>query len=93
MKIGDIVRLSKPFRPIADSTQEYSFGVIAGLVFEDSLADSQVNLGISNLADEPSCLKEIVLYLHDPENKTSYIDEQGVRVLYVFYPDEVTWIE
>lgn len=32
MEIGDIVRLKQPFRPEPDCVEEYSYGVVVGLV-------------------------------------------------------------
>ena len=72
MKIGDIVRLRNSFKPSSDCSQEYSFGVVAGLIFNDA-PDRDM-----------SELTEIVLSLYDPNTSTTYVDEAGTAPIYSF---------
>jgi hypothetical protein len=77
MKIGDIVRLKKPFKPVIGNTQEYFFAVIAGLVRHNS---SEV---------EESDILEIIVYLYDPKSSQIYIDEFGTEAMYSIHPNEI----
>ncbi|MDJ0707705.1 MAG: hypothetical protein QNJ46_30885 [Leptolyngbyaceae cyanobacterium MO_188.B28] len=77
MKIGDIVRLRHSFKPSSDCSQDYSFGVVAGLVFDNGQDKDN------------SELTEIVLNLYDPNTSTTYVDEAGVAPIYSFYPNEI----
>lgn len=77
MEVGDLVRLKRSFKPMSDGLREYHFGVVAGLVFNKTLAEKH------------SQLAEIVLYLYEPETSSPYLDEFGVQVLYSFYPNEI----
>jgi hypothetical protein len=76
MEIGDRVRLRRPFKPTPSSTL-YTYGIIAGLVVEDSMAASSGGI------------KEVVVYLYDPNQNEVYRDELGTQVMYSFYPNEL----
>ena len=78
MKIGDIVHLRTSFKPSRDCSQAYSFGVVAGLIFNDS-----PNRNYSELS-------EIVLNLYDPKTATSYVDKAGITPIYSFHPNEIS---
>jgi hypothetical protein len=77
MEVGDLVRLKQSFKPVPDGLREYRFGVVAGLVFNKTLAGKHQQLA------------EVVLHLYEPETSSPYLDEFGVQVLYSFYPNEV----
>ena len=78
MKLGEIVRLKYPFKPASGVSQEYSFGVVVGLVLDDSPEKKQPEL------------TEIVLHLYDPDTSSIYVDEAGTPAIYSFYPNEIS---
>ena len=78
MKIGDIVRLKHPFKPIPDGFQEYRFGIVAGLICNDSKNNDN------------SELVEIILNLYDADRHTTYVDEAGAPAIYSFFPNEIS---
>lgn len=91
IKPGDIVRLLQPFRPERFGSQEYAFGIVAGVVtdgstrskFPQSWDSKQTDLG-----HQPG-LDELVVYLYDPDSATTYVDQFNVKALFSFDSDEV----
>lgn len=89
---GDIVRLLQPFRPERYSFREYAFGIVAGVVRGDSTIGkfSQSLLDSKQAAQryQPG-FEQLVVYLYEPANSTTYIDQFGVKALFSFDSDEV----
>lgn len=91
IKPGDIVRLLQPFKPEWFGSQDYAFGIVAGVVtdgstksnFHQSWDSKQTDLG-----HQPG-LDELVVYLYDPDSATTYVDQFGVKALFSFDFDEV----
>lgn len=91
IKPGDIVRLLRPFRPERFGSQEYAFGIVAGVVtdgstrsnFPQSWDSKQTDLG------HQAGLDELVVYLYDPDSAITYVDRFGVKALFSFDSDEV----
>jgi hypothetical protein len=81
VKVGDIIRLKRPFRPTLASQQTYSWGIVAGLVQSGMSDDAPGNLA--------SLYSEIVVYLYDPETHTTYRDEFETQAFYSFLVSEV----
>lgn len=78
MKIGDIVRLRHSFKPSSEDLQKYRFGIVAGLIFDDSQD-----------RENPE-LVEIILNLYDPDTSKIYVDQAGIAAIYSFYPNEIS---
>ena len=81
MKTGDLVRLKQPFCPTSNCPQAYYFGIVAGLVGG--------NLEKNGKSSESM---QIVIYLYTPKIDIFYTDETGARVMFWFYPDELTCV-
>jgi hypothetical protein len=80
MERGDIVRLKRPFRPAPNCPEEYSYGVVVGLVEVD---------GGNTQLQQPSQLSEVVLQLYKPETATVYTDELGTQPMFYFRMSEL----
>ena len=89
---GDIVSLLQPFRPELKSLRKYAFGLVAGVVRDDSLTsnfyaslwdDKQTEQGHQPGVDG------LVVYLYEPDSSTTYVDQFGVKALFSFDSHEV----
>ena len=78
MKIGDMVRLKHPFKPTPDGLQAYRFGIVAGLICDDSKNSKNPEL------------VEIILNLYDADRHMTYVDEAGAPAIYSFFPNEIS---
>ena len=76
MKVGDIIRLKQPFCPDPRIYKAYRYAVVAELI--------QPATGLASAFPA-----EILVNLYDPVISEVYTDERGVKVLYVFYPEEI----
>ena len=77
---GDIVRLIQPFKPERFGSQDYAFGIVAGVVTDSNFHQSW---------DCQPGLDELVVYLYDPDSATTYVDQFGVKAWFSFDFDEV----
>ncbi|WP_421656421.1 hypothetical protein [Leptothermofonsia sp. ETS-13] len=80
MEIGDIVRLRKPFRARSKDSKEYTFGIVAALIWGEGEEPKQTT---------SSTPIEILVYLYDPETATTYTDEAGMQAVFIFRSDEI----
>jgi hypothetical protein len=92
IKPGDIVRLLQPFKAERYSCREYAFGIVAGVVPNDSTS-SKIPRAISESIQvaqthQPE-IEQLVVYLYDPDSSTTYMDQFGVSLLFSFDSDEV----
>ena len=74
MKEGDIVRLKKPFKPVATETNTYSFGIIAGVVADSS--GTQILIRLYDLATArvyTDTFNNKAIYSFCPEEVECYI--------------------
>lgn len=77
MKVGDVIRLKKPFAPVPKAPKFYWYAVVVGLVKGN---DAQA---------VPPQVMEVVVNLYDPNEAQVYTDELGTQALYCFMLDEV----
>ncbi len=92
IKPGDIVRLLQPFRAERYSFQEYAFGLVAGVVTNDSTSSkipAATRKSISAAQMHQPEFEQLVVYLYEPDSSTTYIDRFGVSPLFSFDSDEV----
>lgn len=92
IKPGDIVRLLQPFRAERYSFREYAFGIVAGLVTNDSTTSKipQPPWKSKPVAQtHQSEFEQLVVYLYEPDSSTTYVDQFGVSPLFSFDPHEV----
>ena len=92
IKLGDIVRLRKPFKPERSGSQEYTFAVVVGVIADGSRRSKNRQSFLDSKqtaqAYQPQ-LDELVVYLYQLDSSTIYIDKYGVKALYSFSSDEV----
>lgn len=92
IKPGDIVRLLKPFRPERYSYHLYAFGVVVGVVTDDSTTSEEcqsISDSTQTTQKHQPRLDGFVVYLYEPSSSTIYVDQFGVKALYSFDADEV----
>lgn len=92
IKPGDIVRLLKPFSPERYCFREYTFGIVAGVIKDES----RISKNYQSLSDSQQIalwhqprLDEFIVYLYEPNSSTIYVDKFGVKALFSFDSDEV----
>ena len=91
IKPGDIVRLLQPFRPELYGFQEYTFGIVVEVVRCGTNTSNPQSFSDSKQlakAHQPE-VDGLVVYLHDPDSATTYVDQFGVKALFSFDSDEV----
>ena len=92
IKPGDIVRLLQPFRAERYSCREYAFGIVAGVVPNDSTR-SKISQplwkSIQSAQTHQPEFEQLVVYLYEPDSSTTYMDQFGVSALFSFDSDEV----
>jgi len=92
IKPGDVVRLLQPFRAERYSFRQYAFGIVAGVVRDDSKTSK---IPQSPWESKPVAqmhqpgFEQLVVYLYEPDNSTTYVDQFGVSPLFSFDSDEV----
>ena len=92
IKLGDIVRLLQPFRAEQYSCREYAFGIVAGVVPNDSTSSKipqSLWKSIQVAQTHQPEIEQLVVYLYDPDSSTTYMDQFGVSALFSFDSDEV----
>ena len=92
IKPGDIVRLLQPFRAERYSFREYAFGIVAGVVPNDSTS-SKISQplwkSIQSAQTHQPEFEQLVVYLYEPDSSTTYMDQFGVSALFSFDSNEV----
>jgi hypothetical protein len=92
IKPGDIVRLLQPFRAERYSFREYTFGIVAGVVTNDSTS-SKIPRAIGEFIQSAQTyqpeFEQLVVYLYEPDSSTTYMDQFGVSALFSFDSNEV----
>ncbi len=83
MRRGDIVRLKYPHQIQPDSTEVYTHGIIAARIKAEIQTTSNHQSGAKPV------VKELIVYLYNPESAKLCIDEEGVPILFDFYLSEV----
>lgn len=81
MKIGDLIRLKRPFAPDPHASIHYPFAIVVELIYASSPAGS----------DETD-IAEVLVYLCAGDRTSIYVDEFGVRPLYSFGINEIAEI-
>ncbi len=92
IKPGDIVRLLQPFRAERYSFRAYTFGLVAGIVTNDSTRSKITKTfgeSISTAQTYQPEFEQLVVYLYEPDSSTTYMDHFGDRALFSFDSDEV----
>lgn len=91
IKLGDVVRLLEPFRPEQNSSQEYNFAIVAGIVTDDSLQSENYQYICSEQTApmHPPEVDELVVYLYEPDDLRIYVDQFGAKALFSFNSNEV----
>ncbi len=80
METGDVVRLKKPFKVRSEDSKEYTFGIVAALIWSE---------GEETVQATSSTPVEVLVYLYDPETSTLYTDEAGMQAVFIFRLDEI----
>ena len=92
IKPGDIVRLLQPFRAERYSFQEYAFGIVAGVVTDNSTSSKTPEatwVSLPAAQTHQQKFEQLVVYLYEPDSSTTYMDQFGDRALFSFDSDEV----
>jgi hypothetical protein len=92
IKPGDIVRLLQPFRAERYSVSKYAFGLVAGVVTNDSTNSKipeTIKESISAAQTHQPEFEQLVVYLYEPDSSITYMDHFGGRALFSFDWDEV----
>jgi hypothetical protein len=83
MRRGDIVRLKQPIQLNTGNFEEFTHGIIA----------ARIKTKAGQQQGEPTALKDIVkeliIYLYDPETSKICLDEEGVPILFDLQLNEV----
>ena len=93
IKPGDIVRLLQPFRAERYSFRAYTFGIVAGVVTDNSTSSKTTPEATweslpAAQTHQPK-FEQLVVYLYEPDSSTTYMDQFGDRALFRFDSDEV----
>lgn len=92
IKPGDMVRLLQPVRPELYGFQEYSFGIVVGVVTDGSrrskIPQSLWDSKQTTQGHQPGW-DGLVIYLYEPGSATTYVDQFGVKALFSFDYGEV----
>lgn len=79
MRRGDVIQLKKK-HPLDSQSEEYTHGIIAARI-----KDTQ---DLSLQTKQPP-VKDLIVYLYNPETSKICLDEFGIPVLFSFDVDEV----
>lgn len=95
IQLGDVVRLSQPFRPKRYSHQEYTWAIVAGIVRDDVSSRSSQSSSDSRqtIEGQQPGLGEVVVYLYEPESSSIYVDAYGAQALFSFNLDEIELVD
>ena len=83
MRRGDIVKLRQPHQILTVSIEVYTHGIIAARIKAESQAKANPQ------SNAKPAVKELIVYLYNPESAKLSIDEEGVPVLFDFHLNEV----
>lgn len=83
MRRGDIVKLNNPHQIQANTVGVYTHGIIAARI----KAESQARF--TPQSNGKPAVKELIVYLYNPESAKLCIDEDGVPILFDFGLSEV----
>jgi hypothetical protein len=76
MRRGDIVRLRQAIQIDAGKYEEFTHGIIA----------ARIKTKVENHPEEPALakatVKELIIYLYDPNTSKICLDEEGVPILF-----------
>lgn len=92
IKPGDIIRLLQPFRAERYSFRAYTFGIVAGVVTDDSTSSKTpeaIRVSLPAAQTHQPKFEQLVVYLYEPDSSTTYMDHFGDRALFSFDSDEV----
>lgn len=84
MRRGDIVRLLHPLKIHTDGFEEFTHGVIAARIKAEKIPQEQGNASFNK-----ATIKELIIYLYNPETYRICLDEEGVPILFNLRLDEV----
>lgn len=83
MRRGDIVQLRQPIQIRSSHVEEFTHGIIAARI------KTKVELPSNEPPHSKSTIKELIIYLYNPETCKICLDEDGVPILFDVQLDAV----